>query len=112
MTRKIRSLTSAAAVAAALLLVAGHGATQQPAKAAAKSDQGDDLERYLCKDVMRMTGEDRIIATAVLHGYTLGKKSATKYVPAELSKITDSFVEHCLNNPNDKALQAFTKLAK
>ena len=112
MTRKIRSLMSAAAVAATLLLVAGHGATQQPAKAAAKSDQGDDLERYLCKDVMRMTGDDRIIATAVLHGYTLGKKNATKYVPAELSKITDSFIEHCLSNPNDKALQAFTKLAK
>ena len=112
MTRKIRSLTSAAAVATALLLVAGPGATQQPAKAAAKSDQSDDLDRYLCKDVMRMTGDDRIIATAVLHGYTLGKKNATKYVPAELSKITDSFVEHCLSNPNDKALQAFTKLAK
>ena len=112
MTPRIRSLTSAAAVAAALLLVAGHGAAQQSAKAAAKSDQSDDLERYLCKDVMRMTGEDRIIATAFLHGYTLGKKSSTKYVPAELSKITDSFVEHCLSNPNDKALQAFTKLAK
>ena len=112
MTPRIRSLMSAAAVAAALLLVAGHGAAQQPTKAAAKSDQGDDLDRYLCKDLMRMTGEDRMIATAFLHGYTLGRKSSTKYIPAELSKITDSFVEHCLNNPNDKALQAFTKLAK
>ena len=113
MTPRIRSLMSAAAVAAALLLVAGHGAAQQPAKAAAaKSEQGDDLDRYLCKDVMRMTGEDRIIATAFLHGYTLGKKSSTKYVPTELSKISDSFVEHCLSDPNDKALQAFTKLAK
>ena len=111
MTRKIRSLMSAAAVAAALLLVAGHGAAQQPAKAA-KSDQSDDLERYLCKDVMRMTGDDRVIAISVLHGYTLGKKGATTYVPAELSKVSDSFIEHCLNNPNDKALQAFTKLAK
>ena len=112
MTPGIRSLMSAAAVAAALLLVAGHGAAQQPTKAAAKSDQGDDLDRYLCKDLMRMTGEDRMIATAFLHGYTLGKKSSTKYVPTELSKISDSFVEHCLNNPNDKALQAFTKLTK
>ena len=112
MTFRIRSLMSAAAVAAALLLVAGPGAAQQPTKAAAKSDQGDDLERYLCKDVMRMTGDDRMIATAFLQGYTMGKKNATKYVPAELSKIADAFVEHCLSNPNDKALQAFTKLAK
>ena len=106
---RIRSLISAAAVAAALLLVAGHGATQ-PAKA--DRQKADDLDGYLCKDVMRMSGDDRVIATSVLHGYTLGKKGTTKYVPAELSKITDSFLEHCLNNPNDKALQAFTKLAR
>src|SRR5215213_6331692 len=114
MTLKIRSLMSAAAVAAALLLVAEHATAQtSPAKTdrPAKSDQSDDLERYLCKDVMRMSSDDRIIATSVLHGYTLGRKSTTKYVPAELSKITDSFLEHCLNNPNDKALQAFNKLA-
>ena len=111
MASTIRSLMSAAAVAAALVLVAGHGAAQTPT-AAAKSDQADDLDRYLCKDVMRMSGDDRVIATSVLHGYTLGRKGATKYVPAELGRITDTFLEHCLNNPNDKALQAFGKFAK
>ena len=112
MTRTIRSPLLAAA-AAAHRLVAGHGAAQ-PAKTdrAVQSDKTDDLENFLCRDVMRMSGEDRVIATSVLHGYTLGKKGTTKYVVADLSKITDSFVEHCLNNPNDKALQAFTKLAK
>ena len=112
MTR-MRSLMSAAVIAVGLLLVAEHGSTQ-PAKTdrPAKSDSADDLERFLCKDVMRMSGDDRVVATSILHGYTLGKKGTTKYVIAELSKITDSFVEHCLNNPNDKALQAFTKLAK
>jgi len=109
MTTKFRLLMSTAAVATALSLVAPHGATQ-PAKGAAV--KADDLENYLCKDVMRMTGDDRVIATSVLHGYTLGRKNTTKYVPAELSKVTDAFLEHCLNNPNDKALQAFTKLAK
>jgi hypothetical protein len=114
MTRSIRSLASTAAVAVALLFVAGHGATQQPAKAdrPAKSDQPDDLDRYLCKDLMRMSGDDRVIALSALHGYTLGRKGTTKYVPAELSKISDSFIEHCLSNPNDKALPAFSKLAK
>ena len=112
MTR-IRSWMLAAAVAAPLLLVAEHGAAQaQPSKAAAKSDKTEDLEGFLCKDVVRMTGEDRVIALSALHGYTLGKKGTTKYVPAELSKTSDAFVEHCLSNPNDKALQAFTKLAK
>ena len=110
MTRRIHSLMSTAAVAAALLLFSAHGATQ--AVKADKPTKSDDLESFLCKDVMRMSGDDRVIATSVLHGYTLGKKNTTKYVVADLSKITDSFVEHCLNNPNDKALQAFTKLAK
>ena len=107
MTTRIRSLMSAAAVAAALLLVAGHGAAQP-----AKSDKTDDLENFLCKDIMRMTGDDRTIATSVLHGYTLGTKKTTKYVVADLRKVSDSFIEHCLSNPNDKALQAFLKLAK
>ena len=113
MTTRIRSLMSAAAVAAALLLVAEHGATQ-PAKtdSPAKTSSADDLDRFLCKDIMRMSGDDRTIASSVLHGYTLGKKGTTQYVVADLIRITDAFVEHCLNNPNDKALQAFTRLAK
>jgi len=113
MTAKIALLMSAAAVAAALIFITEHSAaqtakTEQPAR----SDKADDLDRFLCKDVTRMSGEDRVIAMSVLHGYTLGKKGTTKYVPADLSKVTDSFVEYCLSNPNDKALQAFTKLAK
>lgn len=110
MISRMRSLMPAAMVAAALLIVAEQGAAQQPTKAAPV--KSDDLDTFLCKDVMRMSGEDRIIATSVLHGYTLGKKGTTKYVTADLSKVSDAFVEHCLSNPNDKALQAFTKLAK
>jgi hypothetical protein len=113
MTHRMRALMSAAALAAGLFLIAGHGVAQtSSAKTAAKSDQGDDLDRYLCKDIVRMTGDDRIIALSALHGYTLGRKGTTKYVPAELSKVSDAFVEHCLSNPNDKALPAFTKLSR
>jgi hypothetical protein len=115
MTRRIRSLASAAVVATALLLVAEHGAAQTSSaktERPVKSDQPDDLDRYLCKDLMRMSGDDRVIALSALHGYTLGRKGTTKYVPAELSKISDSFIEHCLSNPNDKALPAFSRLAK
>ena len=71
-----------------------------------------DLETYLCKDVMRTSGDDRLIALGLLHGYILGKKNTVKWVSADLGKVTDSFVEHCLSNPNENALQAFTKLAK
>ena len=100
MTPRIRSLMSAAAVAAALLMVAGPGAAQQ----AAKSDKQDDLDRYMCKDVVRMSGDDRTIALSALHGYTLGRK-ARPIRSCRAAKISDAFVEHCLSNPNDKALR-------
>ena len=110
MTTWNRSLMSAGAVAAGLLL-AGQGAAQTQAAPSDPSARTVSLDSFLCKDVMRMSGDDRLIATALLHGYLLGKKGTIKYVPAELGKVTDSFTEHCLSNPNDNALEAFTKLA-
>lgn len=71
-----------------------------------------DLNAFLCKDVMRMTGEDRSIAIAVLHGYVLGKKGATTYVPNALGGVTDQFLDYCLDHPSEKALPSFEKLAK
>ena len=112
MSYRIRPFMCAAVAAAGLLLVGAHATAQTSSAKSAKSDAADDLERYLCKDLMRMSGDDRVIALSALHGYTLGRKGTTKYVPSELSKTSDAFVEHCLSNPNDKALQAFTKLAK
>ena len=113
MTPVTRSLLTAAALAAGLLLVAERGATQTQAQPDPNPDARTvDLETHLCKDVMRTSGDDRLIALALLHGYVLGSKGTTKWVSAELGKVTDAFVEHCLSNPNDVALQALAKLAK
>ena len=72
----------------------------------------DDLSAYKCRDVMRMSGDARDIALAVLHGYTLGKKGVVRYAPADLSKVTNEFIEHCLDHPSDNAMEAFAKIAK
>lgn len=71
-----------------------------------------DLSNYLCKDVMILSGEDREIALALVHGYRLGKKNTTRYVPEELAIATDNFMDYCLDHPKDNALAAFEKIAK
>jgi len=102
MSKLIRSTIPAAFVALSLL----YG----PASAA---DGGVvAMTDYLCKDVMRMSGEDRAITLGVLHGYRLGKKGATKFVSDDLAKVSDKFVEYCLDNPREKAMASFEKLAK
>lgn len=70
-----------------------------------------DLKGYLCKDIMRMSGGERELALAFVHGYNLGKKNQTQYQVDALAAITDKFIDHCLDNPGDKALAAFEKIA-
>ena len=75
-------------------------------------DEARDLGAPLCKDVMRMSGQDREVSIALAHGYVLGKKGTTKYVIENLAEITDEFVEYCLDHPTDNALQSFERIAR
>lgn len=83
-----------------------------PATAAEEAAGQKDLKEYLCKDLMRMSGGERELALAFVHGYNLGKKNQTQYKVDALAAVTDNFIEHCLDNPGDKALAAFEKIAK
>ena len=94
-----------AAVLAALSL-AGTGAL------AAETKGTKDLRSYVCTDVMRMSGEDRQIALAIVHGYALGKKGTTRFDVDALAQITDKFVEYCLDHPAENALESFEKIAR
>lgn len=71
-----------------------------------------NLNDFVCKDVMRLSGSERDNTLALAHGYRLGKMNTTTYEIEVLSDLTDRFIDHCLNNPNDKALAAFEKLGK
>ena len=82
-----------------------------PVRAAESLGQGD-LSGHTCKDVMRLSGEDREIALALVHGYVLGRKGTTKYDVEVLAEITDRFIDYCLDNPKDNALAAFEKIAR
>ena len=76
------------------------------------SSATNDLRSSSCKDVMRLSGADRDIALAFVHGYVLGKKGTTRYDVDRLSGITDQFLDYCLDHPSENALTSFEKLAK
>jgi hypothetical protein len=103
MSQSICSLVTAA-LATALFVSASATLAEEP------SNQ-KDLSAFLCKDVMRLSGGEREYALAFVHGYRLGKKGTTQYEIEALAAITDKFIDHCLDNPGDKALAAFEKIA-
>ena len=71
----------------------------------AEAEISKDLTNFICKDIMRTSGEDRDISLAFAHGYFLGKKGTTTYSPSKLGEATDEFIETCLDNPNANALK-------
>ncbi|WP_298824706.1 HdeA/HdeB family chaperone [uncultured Piscinibacter sp.] len=95
-----------AAFAALSVAAMNASAADQP------SQNARDLKDHSCKDLMRLSGQDRDVALALAHGYVLGKKGTTKYEIDKLAQITDKFIDHCLDNPKDNAMAAFEKIAK
>jgi hypothetical protein len=71
-----------------------------------------DLNAFVCKDVMRLSGSERENALALVHGYRLGKMDTTKYEIEDLAGLTDRFIDFCLDNPDAKALEAFERLGQ
>ena len=102
-----KSLRNLAAAAMTSMLFAGGLAF-----AAEEPSTQKDLKEFACKDVMRLSGSERENSLALVHGYRLGKMNTTQYEIETLSDLTDRFIDHCLDNPNDKALAAFEKLGK
>jgi hypothetical protein len=90
------------AVALASLISAG------PVSAQEQSDR--TVEQYACKEVMRETGSNREVAIAFLHGFLVGKSGSSKFNVDVLHKQTDAFVDRCLDNPAEKAVDAMMKV--
>src|SRR5258707_363702 len=68
------------------------------------------VEQYLCKDIMRDSGANRDVAIAFLHAFLLGKSGGSKFNLDAVNKQTDDFVEYCLIHPDEKAVDAMTKI--
>lgn len=70
------------------------------------------VDQYKCRDVMREAGANRDIAIAFLHGYLLGKSGSQSFNLDTVHKQTEAFVEHCLSNPDGKAVDSMTAAKK
>jgi HdeA/HdeB family len=78
--------------------------------ALAQDGKSRSIEQYTCKDVMRESGSNRDVAIAFLHGYLLGKSGNSAFDLDTLHKQTSDFIEHCLDNPAEKAVDAMSKV--
>src|SRR5450432_3972261 len=90
-------------IGAAVLLV-GFGL----GSASAQGTKDHAIEQYACRDVMRESGGNRDVAIAFLHGFLLGKSGSSKFNVDDLRKQSDDFIERCLNNPDEKAVDAMS----
>ena len=75
-------------------------------------DMNRTVDQYKCRDVMREPGANRDIAIAFLHGFLLGKSGGQTFNLDALHKETASVVEHCLSNPDGKAVDSMTAVKK
>ena len=98
--------TSKLAVRAIAALLAGFSF----GSALAQDVKSRTVEQYTCKDVMRESGGNRDVAIAFLHGFLLGKSGSSKFDLDALHKQTNEFIERCLDNPSEKAVDAMSKL--
>jgi hypothetical protein len=98
-------LMQIAAVFGAAVFLAG---TITPGSAQDNKDR--TIEQYSCKDVMRESGPNRDVAIAFLRGFMLGKSGNTKFNLDVLHKQSDDFIERCLSNPDEKAMDAMAKV--
>jgi hypothetical protein len=94
-----RSVIGGAALALLAMLTAGNA-----------QDGNRSIGQYQCRDVMRDSGANRDVAIAFLHGFLLGKSGRTDFNLDDLHKQTDAFVERCLSNPDEKAVDAMTSV--
>jgi hypothetical protein len=79
--------------------------------AAAQNTSGLAIDRYSCRDLLRESGTDRDVAVAFIHGYLLGKTGATVFARETARAQAAKFIEYCLDDPKQSALEAMTRAA-
>jgi hypothetical protein len=92
--------------ATALVCVVSAAFAQGPA------DLNRTVEQYKCRDIMRENSANRDISIAFLHGYLLGKTGGQNFNLDALHKQTEAFIEHCLSNPDGKAVDSMMAVKK
>jgi hypothetical protein len=92
--------------ASAVIFLVGLGLGQ----ASAQGVNIRNIEQYTCKDVMREHGANRDVTISFLHGFLLGKSGSSTFNLDVLHKQTNDFIERCLDNPGERAVDAMAKV--
>ena len=90
----------AASVAVSILMALGVAGA-----AYAGDEQVKNVNEFLCRDILRVAGDERDIAVAFMHGYLLGKSGKDTFNREKLSAATDNFIEACLGDVNGVAVK-------
>lgn len=80
------------------------------APSGAQEAKKSKVEDFTCKDVMREHGDARDIAISFLHGFLLGKSGNSEFDLEKLMDQTDEFIDSCLDNPGEKAVDIMQKV--
>jgi HdeA/HdeB family len=100
---KINARTTLAAMIITATFIGVH------AIAFAQDSSARNVDQYTCKDIMREGDDSRTSDIAFLHGFLLGKSGSSAFDPDAMAKQTDSFIDYCLDHPNEKAMTAMIK---
>lgn len=109
----IRAFKSAAFSITAFLAVGlSHSAlgmvTENTSDEASDAQEQADLSDARCRDIMILSGLDRDVTIAFLHGYLVGKAGDTQVDSEKLTDSTEVFLHTCLDNPDAKALEVLS----
>ncbi|MCP4380032.1 MAG: hypothetical protein GY798_01150 [Hyphomicrobiales bacterium] len=89
-------------ISIALLVFCGMAFVTASANA---QDSARTVEQFTCKEVMASPEAGRDIAIAFLHGYLLGKSGSSSFDIETLNGHSDNFIDKCLDNPTDVAVE-------
>jgi len=107
-----RTMLTGMLMAGALIAASGSAFGQGSGPASGPADLNRTVEQYKCRDIMRESGANRDISIAFLHGYLLGKTGSQNFNLDALHQQTAAFVEHCLSNPDGKAVDSMMAVKK
>ena len=80
-----------------------------PVGAWAQDANSRTVEQYSCKDVMREHGNNRDVTIAFLQ-VCWENQAARHSISRDLHKQTSAFIEYCLDNPGERAVDAMAKI--
>jgi hypothetical protein len=107
---QLRGFITALSQAAAIVVAAVLQVTMTVNPSSAQAGKDRLIEQYTCKDIMRESGANRDVAIAFLRGFFLGKSGSTQFNLDVLHKQSDEFIERCLANPDERAIEAMSRI--